>query len=379
MPPGPENAYSVYTELVQRLTRAVDIEQALMAQYLYAAFAIKPKYENLRGRGRISEHYDLLGVAVEEMRHLHIASLLLAKLGVRPNVGLVSFPFDFNPYRFKLELKPLSAETLAQYVYIEAQDFDVSLSNPDQAFITRLRGKLGNSYDPIPPPSIYEAIIRNLKELIKDPPSELLTIAQELPSWVERLEAVRGNGIHEHFTFFRDVFMGTSPLVADPKNRNVWDLSKLDPDSPSYALLLETDGDGADEFDLRKDEARAHARLARLHYWIIVSLLNMTYRFDDWDDPEDGKPRRYLDLAQHHMRGPLLKVGAHLASKGLGLPFVKLPQEYIWDNEDAAKETARGFVNEAEELAHDLFEAKTLANGFKLNIYSITTSRLSGK
>ena len=71
MHPEPEKTDSTYAELVERLKRATDIEQALMAQYLYAAFAIRPKYESLRGLGGISGHYNLLGVAIEEMRHLH--------------------------------------------------------------------------------------------------------------------------------------------------------------------------------------------------------------------------------------------------------------------------------------------------------------------
>jgi Mn-containing catalase len=115
-PPNP--ASPVYAELLDLLHQAVTIEQALMLQYLYAAFPLKKKYEALRGQGWLSEHYDLLGITIEEMRHLHLVSLLLARLKQSPQLKPLAFPFELKRYGLKMDLHWLDSQRLAQYVFV---------------------------------------------------------------------------------------------------------------------------------------------------------------------------------------------------------------------------------------------------------------------
>lgn len=75
-PPAPGAAGSIvrdftdpYLELVRLLHVAAEIEHALMIQYLYAAFSLKPAYQEIVGSGAPGSD-DLLGVAIQEMQHL---------------------------------------------------------------------------------------------------------------------------------------------------------------------------------------------------------------------------------------------------------------------------------------------------------------------
>src|SRR5262249_18304782 len=54
-------------ELVRLLREACTVEHALMLQYLYAAFSIRPAYAELAGAAAPGAH-DLIGVAIQEMQ-----------------------------------------------------------------------------------------------------------------------------------------------------------------------------------------------------------------------------------------------------------------------------------------------------------------------
>src|SRR6185437_12454840 len=58
-----------YLELVRLLREAAEIEHALMVQYLYGAYSLKPAYIGIRGFSAPSPNH-LLGVAIQEMQHL---------------------------------------------------------------------------------------------------------------------------------------------------------------------------------------------------------------------------------------------------------------------------------------------------------------------
>src|SRR5512132_877938 len=57
-----------YLELVRLLREASEIEHALLVQYLYAAYSLKPQYVGLRGPGTFGVATNLLGVAIQEMQ-----------------------------------------------------------------------------------------------------------------------------------------------------------------------------------------------------------------------------------------------------------------------------------------------------------------------
>jgi hypothetical protein len=60
-----------WLELVRLLREAAEVEHALMVQYLYAAFSVKPNYAELVGYGAPGTN-NLLGVAIQEMQHLGV-------------------------------------------------------------------------------------------------------------------------------------------------------------------------------------------------------------------------------------------------------------------------------------------------------------------
>jgi len=78
-------------ELVRLLREACTVEHALMLQYLYAAFSVKPAYSGLVGSGAPGTH-DLIGVAVQEMQHLGAVNRLLVSWALRPASCRSSFP-----------------------------------------------------------------------------------------------------------------------------------------------------------------------------------------------------------------------------------------------------------------------------------------------
>ena len=372
-----KSADDTYKNLVDLLGEVLNIEYALMVQYLYAAFSIKPEYEAVRGQGAISEHYDLLGIAIEEMRHLHIASLLLSRLKSPPHIVPLSFPFKSYYYPFLMELKPLSAKTLAQYIYVEAQAKDVDLRKADKpedrVFISRLYSELGSDVPPDLFDGLYGKIMALANQLVKNLPDGLKDMEQEFPLWLAKLKSVKENGLGDHYKFFRGLFMGQSKLIP----KNIWDDASA-ANYPSFATSPPASIPGY-EADLDSlDVTQKLVALGNLHLWIIIGLLNMTYRYDDWRDPDNDEPRRYLSLAQRHMRGPLLKIGVYLAAeKTLGLPFSAFPEKFSWDDEETAGSIIRKLVSRASEVAHSLDKTGDLINGFKLNIYQITLSNLS--
>ena len=108
-----------YLELVRLLREATEVEHALMIQYLYCAFSLRPAFEALRGNG-LPNTTDLLGIAVQEMQHLGAVNRLLVALGAAPNFLRQDFPYEPDIYPFEFSLEPLSQRTAAMYVYTEA-------------------------------------------------------------------------------------------------------------------------------------------------------------------------------------------------------------------------------------------------------------------
>ncbi len=110
------------------LESAAEVEHALMAQYLYAAYSLKSSDEvtdpaqqtALDETSPDSWPQVLLGIAREEMGHLITVQNLLLMLGLTPNLEREDFPPQKDLYPFALHLEPLSQRSLAKYVVAEA-------------------------------------------------------------------------------------------------------------------------------------------------------------------------------------------------------------------------------------------------------------------
>ncbi len=104
-----------YLELVRLLKEAAEIEQDLLVQYLYSAYALKPAYAQLVGTPTPNAT-SLMGVIIQEMQHLGGVNRLLVELDARPVLTRQDFPYETDIYPFPFELAPLGAVNLAKFV-----------------------------------------------------------------------------------------------------------------------------------------------------------------------------------------------------------------------------------------------------------------------
>lgn len=292
-----------YLELVRLVREAAEIELALLVQYLYCAFSVKvDKYPLVRGTAFDSSG-DLLGVAVQEMKHLQTVSQLLVALGAAPHLAPQDFPYDPGIYPFPLHLEPMSRASLAKYVYAEAPAAVMTPGHPDYdaELFTLLSAALGD-LRPNHLGSLYGTIIA----VASEPEAGVADLAQ----WVTKLELIRGQGEADHFELFKDLFLGVHEGF---EGHDVWSLSPDHPDYPSLAVPVDPVAYEGDPRQIADPAVRRVAWLADLQYWAVLLLLDLGYR-----RPEGG---RYLQLAIRHMTGPLSALGAHLPTVGAGLPF----------------------------------------------------------
>jgi hypothetical protein len=312
-----------YLELVRLLREASEIEHALLVQYLYGAFSVKPAYPLIVGFGLPNAH-DLLGVAVQEMQHLNGVNQMLGDLAAAPNLIRQDFPYEPDIYPFPLNLEPLSSNSLAKYVYTEAPAGALTpASAQDDAsrdFLDRLYRALGE-VRPNHLGSLYGTIIERTREVIA---SEPVGVA-DLSVWPDRLEVIRSQGEDAHFRFFRDVFMSTHPGFAG--HPDVWSLPPGDPAYPSLPLPVNPSAFEGHPMEIEPPATREVAWLGNLHYWVILGLLDLSYR------SADPIP---MGLAKAHMTGPLLVLGQQIARDGAGLPFDPLSMGYSVGKERAA-------------------------------------------
>lgn len=126
--------------LVMLLHFAAEIEHALMAQYLYAAYA-------MGGDGTPPEHRltveawrrSVLSVAKEEMGHLLTVQNVLRLLGAPISLAREDPPWDRAYYPFPFRLEPLTRESLAFYVFAEAPPPRMLRDLPPDRLTPRLR------------------------------------------------------------------------------------------------------------------------------------------------------------------------------------------------------------------------------------------------
>src|SRR6266446_8598650 len=182
-----------YLEVVRLLRETTEIEHALMMQYLYAGFSIRPQYSAVFGVA-FPNAKTLLGVAIQEMEHLDMVSNVLLALGGTPNLVSQDFPYDSDIYPFPLHLQRLTRESVAKYVYTEAPAGAVTrtLGVPDP-FLDLLYQTLGE-LRPNHLGSVYGAILSLMQELVKSPPFQL----PDLTVHIQSLEAIKTQGEGPH-------------------------------------------------------------------------------------------------------------------------------------------------------------------------------------
>jgi hypothetical protein len=295
---------SPHLELIRLLREACTVEHALMLQYLYAAFSVKPAYSGLVGSGAPGAH-DLIGVAVQEMQHLGAVNRLLVSLGAAPNLVPLEFPFEPDIYPFELNLEPLNRYSLAKYVYTEAPvGFFEAKAPAETALVSAVLRAIGPKRRPNHVGSLYNAIIDLVHEVGREPG------IPDIQPWVSKLEAIKGEGEVDHFRFFRSLFLAQHKAFGG--RSDAWELAPSDPAFPSYMLPSNPTAYPGHANEISSPTARSLAWLGNLHYWTALLLLEQYYRFDD-------EVTRGLALLQ--MMGPMMSIGRHLPKLGVGIPF----------------------------------------------------------
>lgn len=115
------------------LHTATEIEHALLAQYLYAAYSLADG--NFTGRNVPPDAATLtrtwrntiVEIAREEMAHLLTEQNILRFLAAPVSISRSDFPFQSDLHPFAFELEPLTRSSLAKYVAAEMP------ANPDPA------------------------------------------------------------------------------------------------------------------------------------------------------------------------------------------------------------------------------------------------------
>lgn len=359
-----------YLELLRLLREAAEIEHALLVQYLYAAFAVKPEYARLRGSGFVASSRDLAGVAVQEMRHLDAVNRLLVGLGATPCLVRQDFPYEPDIYPFPFNLERLGPLSLAKYTWTEAPanalDRDLATDEETRHFLDRLYTTLGDGIRPNHLGSVYQTMIERLQEVAAAPPSRF----PDLALWTEMLTMIKGEGEDDHFQFFRSVFLGAHS--AFPPDLDVWRLDPADPRYPSFDVptnptALRT-GDPADPRRISDGNARRKAWLGDLHYWTILMLLDLSYRHS----------LSTSALAVRHMTEALWVLGVDLAAGGHGMPFDPLSMGYTPGVDRAGSlEVLSRLVTESDEVARDLADAGLLPDRYSLDLNRATLEQLA--
>jgi hypothetical protein len=295
-----------------------------MLQYLYGAFSLKPAYRAVAGYGAPSST-DLIGVAIQEMQHLGAVNRMLVAFGAAPHLIREDFPYEPEIYPFPFNLEPLSLESLAKYVYCEAPvgatDPHNAKTQDDAAFQDRLFKALGVNRRPNHVGSLYNSIITQVNEVH----AASIPGLPEVKPWTEKLEEIRAQGEHDHYEFFRRVFMGTHDGFNG--HPDVWALSPEHPDYPSVALVANPSAYVGHANQIQDPVAFGIAWLGNLHYWTVLFLLDAGFR---------SGSLTYVNLAKVNMLGPVWALARHMPQYGVGLPFDPLCSGYAPGTSQAA-------------------------------------------
>lgn len=305
-----------YLELIRLLHEASEVEHALLLQYLYGAFSLKPAYRAVAGYGAPTAT-DLIGVAIQEMQHLGAVNRLLVALGAAPHLIREDFPYEPEIYPFPFSLEPLGLESLAKYVYCEAPagatDPHNARSRDDVAFHQRLFKSLGIHRRPNHVGSLYNSIIAQVNEVR----AASIPGLPDLEPWIGKLEEIRTQGEHDHYEFFRRVFMGTHDGFNG--HPDVWALRRDHPDYPAVALSCNPCAYVGHANQIQDPVAFGIAWLGNLHYWTVLFLLDAGFR---------SGSSTYTNMAKVHMVGAVWALARHMPQYGVGLPFDPLCSGY---------------------------------------------------
>ena len=344
-----------YLELVRLLKEAAEIEQDLLIQYLYSAYALKPAYAELVG-APTPNATSLMGVVIQEMQHLGGVNRLLVELDARPVLTRQDFPYETDIYPFPFETVPLGSVSLAKFVCCEADPVRLghvrSINNDAVPLVDKIKTTLGGSIDVNHVGKLYDALIETLGEV-----KQVGGVHIDFDEWMENLGNVKAEGEFGHFKFFRSLYEGDHPLIKDTPG--IWDLPATDARHPSYDVPVNPTAYEGRENTIKDPDLRSLAWLGNLNYWCQLSLLDASFR---------SKSKPDLALAEAVMMGPLMSLARYLPTKGSAVPFDPLSMGFEPAiNEAAGKRFTHRMLEETRNYARSI--DKLLPADFNLKIY----------
>jgi hypothetical protein len=349
-----------YLELIRLLKEACEIEQDLMIQYLYGAYALKPEYMEIVG-APAPNATTLMGVIIEEMQHLRGANRLLVELGAAPVLTRQDFPYENDLYPFPFELAPLSSVNLAKYTYCEADPVRLgrvrSVSDESVRLIDKMRTTLGGTIAANHVGKLYDAVFGTLGEL-----KEAGEVQLDYGKWFQEIGDVKAEGEFGHFKFFHSLYEASHPILKD--SPDIWDLAADDPRYPSYQVPVNPTAYDGRPTTIQDTDLKALAWLGNMNYWCMLLILDAAYRTDS---------RPEAALAQAIMMGPLNSIARYLPTKGSAVPFDPLSTGFNPGlNEEANKRVVRHLLQETRDFARSI--EHLLPGDFDLQIYEQLTN-----
>ncbi len=344
-----------YLELVRLLKEAAEVEQDLMLQYLYAAYALKPAYAQLVGApapGATS----LMGVIIQEMQHLGDINRLLVELDAKPVLTRLDIPYETDIYPFPFELAPLNSVSLAKYTYCEADPVRLghvrSISNDSVYLVDKIKTSLGGTIAANHVGKLYDAVVETLGEV-----KEAGKVKIDFGAWFQNIGDVKAEGEFGHFKFFHSLYEGAHPLIKDTPG--IWDLPATDARYPSYAVPVNPTAYEGRPNTIKDPDLRALAWLGNLNYWSLLLLLDAGYRH---------KSKVETAYAQAIMMGPLMSIARYLPAKGSAAPFDPLSMGFDPGLNDASgKRVTHQMLEETRNYARSI--EKLLPGDFNIKIY----------
>lgn len=111
--------------LVYTLGKAAQLEQLVMCQYLYAAFAMKDREDDGLTPDQLEAtrrwRRELIHIAEQEMLHLALVQNLLTSVGASSVLGRPNFPLPPHAYPagIRMALLPFDEEAVRHFIYLE--------------------------------------------------------------------------------------------------------------------------------------------------------------------------------------------------------------------------------------------------------------------
>jgi hypothetical protein len=383
-----------YLELVFLLNQAAGLEHSLMTSYLYAAFSIKDEYARVRGDitndsylqhstggpgglSVLAHDASLLEVCIEEMQHLGTVNRFLGALGGSPTFVPQEYPLASDIYPFPIVPMPLDRYVAGTFLWMEAAACALSLEpqcagqHEPPAFIAELLAVLSvgaQTHHDVDVAretvshvgTLYSKILEVTREVAARPPSFL---PPDLPwsAFETDVYELMLQGEVGHYRLFRSLYTGEA-FGAGPE---IW----RDPRSPAYPAQALRAGTAYRRHrdSIPDEDVRRLAWLSDLHYWIVLTLLDIAYRYAD---PYDNIQRKYQYKAIENMTGAFWPLGLALARRGWGVPFDAMGTQYTLGRDlETALDMVQLLIYEARGQAQALASDGLLPRDYRMDVF----------